>query len=196
MDTQKVRVNGVQRLFLLLLTFFQEVKWLLIVLVKVFPWYFQEIFGLPNSRVETFAPHSEFGNMGNGLQSKLRFAINAAFLSSFFRKKSEYIASAFPINASPKEKWVFVNGLMADKQIVLANQRRLQELFERPIDIVFQPMRCLMEDILVSTIGRNWGFRRGTMLMAALHLRQILLDENYERLIIITHSQVFIMTIK
>tara|TARA_B100001758_G_C18396328_1_gene606183 strand:- start:24 stop:857 length:834 start_codon:yes stop_codon:yes gene_type:complete len=97
--------------------------------------------------------------------------------------------NSFNENKNSKEYFLFVNGILTNREIVEKNIKMLKTMFNRPIHCVFNNTDSFFFDIIESMIGKETNDLTEASFITLSSISKILLDDNIDKLIIICHSQ-------
>ena len=58
----------------------------------------------------------------------------------------------------PQEAWFFINGIASDKEMLRLNGIYLAKVFQRPIELIYNPTQGPLTDLLECVMGRSFDF--------------------------------------
>lgn len=100
----------------------------------------------------------------------------------------EVIESLLPkINTT--ERWFYLNGMANSKKIAKQTCTRLEEIFKRPIDCIYNPTNSFVVDLFECITEKQWNDKYPITLIVYQTLVTTLTDDNIEKVVIICHSQ-------
>ena len=85
--------------------------------------------------------------------------------------------------------FLYVNGIMSNRNVVLRNQDYLRKLFGKPVNIVHNVTDSFLIDLIECLIGKETDDLTEPALVLLSVVSRKLLDENVKKLVIICHSQ-------
>lgn len=102
---------------------------------------------------------SELGSLdGTWRAIKLIDRLRARFFPlPFFSERPCSIRQHAP-DHFPREAWFFINGIATDKELLALNGRYLVRLFQRPIELIYNPTEGPLSDLLECMLGRTFDF--------------------------------------
>lgn len=89
----------------------------------------------------------------------------------------------------PKEFWIFLNGVTIGSHWLQQNLNRLAYTFRRPITGVHNMTAGLIFDIVQCLTERNFSYSTQDIRDGYVQIKRALLDERYEKVVFILHSQ-------
>jgi hypothetical protein len=89
----------------------------------------------------------------------------------------------------PGEAWFFVNGIATDKDLLKLNGRYLSRLFQRPIELIYNPTEGPFSDLIECITGRTFDFVSAPSAYALERVSLALLNPDKERVVLMGHSQ-------
>lgn len=107
----------------------------------------------------------------------------------FKEPKSIYIKCDDPAQTADKEAWFFVNGVATNEKVAKWNGKRLRDLFNRPITVLFNPTNGLGMDLIECIFDRTLEWTTEPAKYVRKNLAKALKDKNKEKVIVIAHSQ-------
>ena len=133
---------------------------------------------------------SELGSLnGTWRAIKLIDRLRARFLPlPFFSERPCSIRQHAP-DHFPREAWFFVNGIATDKELLALNGRYLVKLFQRPIELIYNPTEGPLSDLLECMLGRTFDFVSAPAEYALERVSLALTDPEKDRVILMGHSQ-------
>ncbi len=105
----------------------------------------------------------------------------------FKEPKSIYIKCDDPAQTSNKEAWFFVNGVATNEKVAKWNGKRLRDLFNRPITVLFNPTNGLGMDLAECIFDRTLEWTSEPAKYVKKKLAKALVEK--EKVIVIAHSQ-------
>jgi len=88
-----------------------------------------------------------------------------------------------------KEKWFYLNGMANSKRIATQTRDRLEEIFQRPIDCIYNPTNSFIVDLFECVTEKQWNDKYPITQMVYETLINTLTDDNVEKVVFICHSQ-------
>ncbi len=133
---------------------------------------------------------SELGSLdGTWRAIKLIDRLRARFLPlPFFSERPCSIRQHAP-DQFPREAWFFVNGIATDKELLALNGRYLVRLFQRPIELIYNPTEGPLSDLLECMLGRTFDFVSAPAEYALERVSLALANPEKDRVILMGHSQ-------
>jgi pimeloyl-ACP methyl ester carboxylesterase len=107
----------------------------------------------------------------------------------FKKSKSIYVKCDNPAKTSDKEAWFFVNGVATNEKVAKWNGKRLRDLFNRPITVLFNPTNGLGMDLAECIFDRTLEWTTEPAKYVRKNLAKALKDKEKEKVIVIAHSQ-------
>ena len=92
-------------------------------------------------------------------------------------------------NRFPHEAWFFINGIASDKEMLRLNGSYLAKVFQRPIELIYNPTQGPLTDLLECVMGRSFDFVTSPAAYALERLSTALSNPEKDRVILIGHSQ-------
>jgi len=92
-------------------------------------------------------------------------------------------------NEANKDRWIFVNGMCLDNNLGGANATQLSKLFQRQVGFFHNPTQGLLFDLFECMVGRTFSFQTPVSRRLAKSLTRYLLNDHYERVVLVCHSQ-------
>lgn len=89
----------------------------------------------------------------------------------------------------PGEAWFFINGIATDKELLKLNGKYISKLFQRPIELIYNPTQGPFLDLLECMTGRTFDFISGPGAYALERISAALSDPEKSRVILMGHSQ-------
>ena len=89
----------------------------------------------------------------------------------------------------PHEAWFFVNGIATDKELLKLNGRYLSRLFQRPIELIYNPTEGPFSDLVECVMGRTFDFVSEPVEYALERVSIAILNPENERVVLMGHSQ-------
>ena len=93
------------------------------------------------------------------------------------------------IQSSNKEYFLFVNGILTNRDIVSKNINALKIMLNRPIHCVFNNTDSFIFDVIESAIGKQTNDLTEASFITLSVISKILLNKDIDKLVIICHSQ-------
>ena len=120
---------------------------------------------------------------------KLLDRLRARFLPlPFFSERPCSIRQHAP-DRFPREAWFFVNGIATDKELLTLNGLYLSKVFQRPIELIYNPTEGPFADIFECIMGRTFDFVSVPAEYALERLSIALSNPGKDRVILMGHSQ-------
>ncbi|KAH8804490.1 hypothetical protein F5884DRAFT_796150 [Xylogone sp. PMI_703] len=88
-----------------------------------------------------------------------------------------------------KERWIYINGIATNKNILHQNLKLLSTTFGRPILGINNRTYGFLGDIIECILQRSFSFRTSETRQAYTILKDYLQDGNVNRIVLIAHSQ-------
>ncbi|KAF2013267.1 hypothetical protein BU24DRAFT_233624 [Aaosphaeria arxii CBS 175.79] len=88
-----------------------------------------------------------------------------------------------------KERWIYMNGVSVGKHWFQGNLDRLAMTFRRPVTGVHNPTYGVIFDLIQCIIERNFCYSTFDVRHSYALIKQSILDEKYDKVIVIFHSQ-------
>lgn len=95
--------------------------------------------------------------------------------------------SAYPTH--PRERWIFVNGICAGTRWLQENLDMISTIFRRPVTGVHNRTYGLLFDLLECLVQRDFSYMTDDIRIAYNTLKETLLDEDVDKVVLMTHSQ-------
>lgn len=92
-------------------------------------------------------------------------------------------------NAFPHEQWFFMNGIAGGHSSVQKSVNNIAATFGRPVMGIYNKTEGIIGDLLECIVQRAFGYASYDVRIAYEALRNILLDEEIEKVVVIAHSQ-------
>ena len=133
---------------------------------------------------------SELGSLdGTWRAIKLIDRLRARFFPlPFFSERPCSIRQHAP-DHFPREAWFFINGIATDKELLAMNGRYLVRLFQRPIELIYNPTEGPLLDLLECMLGRTFDFVSAPAEYALERVSLALANPEKDRGILMGHSQ-------
>lgn len=133
---------------------------------------------------------AELGSPGGFWRAvKLIDRLRARFLPlPFFSERPCSIRQHAP-DRFPNEAWFFVNGIATDKEMLQLNGRYLSRLFQRPIELIYNPTEGPFADILECIMSRTFDFVSEPAEYTLERISIALSNPAKQRVILLGHSQ-------
>lgn len=112
-----------------------------------------------------------------------------------FGSNSNYIKNLDEIDENGN-CFIYINGIMSNKNVVLLNKLELENLLLRPVNVIHNVTDSIIMDLIESYIGKETNDLTEASNFALQVICSKLLDKNIKKLIIICHSQGTIITSK
>ncbi|KAI6813287.1 hypothetical protein KC332_g7206 [Hortaea werneckii] len=88
-----------------------------------------------------------------------------------------------------KERWIFLNGVAVGSHWLQANIDRLALTFRRPVRGVHNPTAGIVFDLAQCLLERNFSYSTDDVRVAYKQIKDALVDSNYDKIVLILHSQ-------
>ncbi|MBW2734874.1 MAG: hypothetical protein JRH20_21020 [Deltaproteobacteria bacterium] len=88
-----------------------------------------------------------------------------------------------------REAWFFINGIASDKEMLRLNGMYLAKLFQRPIELIYNPTQGPIADLLECVVGRTFDFVTSPAEYALERVSAALSNPEKDRVILMGHSQ-------
>lgn len=105
----------------------------------------------------------------------------------FKKSKKIYIKCDSPAKTADKEAWFFVNGVATNEKVAKWNGKRLRDLFNRPITVLFNPTNGLGMDLVECIFDRTLEWTTEPAKYVRKSLAKALKER--EKVVVIAHSQ-------
>lgn len=133
---------------------------------------------------------SRWRNVGDAWQAvkstdRLRVRV---FPVPFFSERPCSIRQPGPDRFS-REAWFFVNGVATDKEMLRLNGTYLARLFQRPIELIYNPTQGPLVDLIECVVGRSFGFVTSPAEYTLERISTMLTNAEKDRVILMGHSQ-------
>lgn len=89
--------------------------------------------------------------------------------------------------ADGNEEWFFINGVATDQTIATWNGQALADLFQRPINVIFNPTNALILDLIECAFDRTFNWPTEIAKYAVAALAPALRSK--KKVVVIAHSQ-------
>lgn len=89
----------------------------------------------------------------------------------------------------PHEAWLFVNGILTDKDVARLNAAYLADLFHRPITVIQNSTDGLVDDLRECVSEKAFGRTGEAATVAFPAIYDAIKDEERQRVVVIAHSQ-------
>jgi hypothetical protein len=89
----------------------------------------------------------------------------------------------------PDQRWLFINGVCADRRVAELNARALSHMFQRPLTILHNATNGLIADLWESAVGKGFESISDAAASNMEPLVDALCDDSVKRVILISHSQ-------
>ncbi|KAI7279376.1 hypothetical protein KC345_g5409 [Hortaea werneckii] len=93
------------------------------------------------------------------------------------------------LESHKKERWIFLNGVAVGSHWLQANIDRLALTFRRPIRGVHNPTAGIVFDLAQCLLERNFSYSTDDVRVAYKQIKEALVDSNYDKIVLILHSQ-------
>ena len=110
-----------------------------------------------------------------------------------FGKKSKFI-SAKPDICSDGICIFYVNGILSNVKVVMQSKNLLENLLNRPVNVIYNATDCFLIDIIECLIGKETESLTEASSVALFTISKKILDPKVKKIIIISHSQGTIIT--
>ncbi|KAL4762703.1 uncharacterized protein BDW70DRAFT_26498 [Aspergillus foveolatus] len=117
---------------------------------------------------------------------------NRTLCNLILNRKPSVLVSKYPKEEAPEHKhehWVYINGIACGQTWLQCNIDRLAYTFGRKITGVHNPSSGLVFDIIESLIQRDFSYATRDVREAYALLRAALLNPDYTKVVLISHSQ-------
>ncbi|KAL3433731.1 hypothetical protein BDV09DRAFT_205150 [Aspergillus tetrazonus] len=117
---------------------------------------------------------------------------NRTLCNLILNRKPSVLVSKYPKEEAPEHKhehWVYINGIACGQTWLQSNIDRLAYTFRRKITGVHNPSSGLVFDIIESLIQRDFSYATRDVREAYALLRAALLNPDYTKVVLISHSQ-------
>jgi hypothetical protein len=104
-------------------------------------------------------------------------------------KVYRYRAARPLADPTPAQAWFFINGIGADREVLMHNAAYLTELFQRPLTLLHNPSCGLLPDLAECTLGKGWSGVSEAARMAFAPVYSALKQPGCERVVLLAHSQ-------
>lgn len=112
-----------------------------------------------------------------------------------FGQNSKYIPNSQEIDNSGN-CFIYINGILSNEDVVRSNQKQLELLLKKPINIIHNVTDSLIMDLLECIIGRETEDLTEASTITLYTICTKLLDDNINKIILICHSQGTIIVAK
>jgi hypothetical protein len=89
----------------------------------------------------------------------------------------------------PDQRWLFINGVCADRRVAVLNARALSHMFHRPFTVLHNSTNGLIADLWESAVGKGFESISDAAASNMAPLVDALCDDSVNRVILISHSQ-------
>ncbi len=89
----------------------------------------------------------------------------------------------------PREKWLFVNGILTDDGVAQLNAAYLADLFHRPIAVIQNSTDGAIEDLAECAVEKAFGRNGEAATVAFPAIYDAVKDSERERIVVVAHSQ-------
>ncbi len=133
---------------------------------------------------------SELGSLdGTWRAIKLIDRLRARFVPlPFFSERPCSIRQHAP-DHFPREAWFAIDGIATDKALLGLNGRYLVNLFQRPIELIYNPTEGPLSDLLECMLGRTFDFVSAPAEYTLERVSLALANPEKDRVILMGHSQ-------
>jgi hypothetical protein len=111
-----------------------------------------------------------------------------------FGPSPEVIISKLHSNDNITEKWFYLNGMGNSKRIALQTRDRLEDIFKRPIDCIYNPTDSIIIDLFECITEKQWGDKYPITSLVYQTLINSLTNNKITKVVFICHSQGTIIT--
>ncbi|KAL4770243.1 hypothetical protein BDW60DRAFT_209183 [Aspergillus nidulans var. acristatus] len=118
--------------------------------------------------------------------------VNRTLCNLILNRKPSVFVSKYPKEEAPEHKhehWVYINGIACGQTWLQSNIERLAYTFGRKITAVHNPSSGLVFDIIECLIQRDFSYATRDVREAYALLRAALLNPDYTKVVLISHSQ-------
>ena len=95
---------------------------------------------------------------------------------------------------SPDQAWFFINGICADRQVLMLNAAYLTDLFRRPLTLLHDATCSLLSDLWACAFGRGSNGVSEAARMAFAPIYVALKQPRCQRVVLLAHSQGSVVT--
>lgn len=95
---------------------------------------------------------------------------------------------------SPDQAWFFINGICADRQVLMLNAAYLTELFRRPLTLLHDATCSLLSDLYACAFGKGSDGVCEAARMAFAPIYVALKEPRCKRVVLLAHSQGSVVT--
>lgn len=95
---------------------------------------------------------------------------------------------------SPDQAWFFINGICADRQVLMLNAAYLSELFRRPLTLLHDSTCSLLSDLWSCVFGKGGDGVCEAARMAFAPIYVALKEPRCKRVVLLAHSQGSVVT--
>lgn len=88
-----------------------------------------------------------------------------------------------------REAWFFVNGITTNIPMLKLNGDYLKDLFKRPFELIYNPTDGVLVDVVECLLGRSFNMASEPSEYLSRRIEAALDYEDYERVVLIAHSQ-------
>lgn len=105
----------------------------------------------------------------------------------FFRDDSSYLIN-YP-EVVDNICFIYINGILSSKQEVLNDLNKLKEIFNRPINCIYNPTDSLTVDLIECLLDKETNYITQPALVGLFTITKKILDPYIDKVIIISYSQ-------
>jgi len=84
---------------------------------------------------------------------------------------------------------IYINGIMSNEEVVKSNQRQIEYLIKRPVNIIHNVTDSVLMDLIECLIGKETDDLTEASTISLYTISNKLLDDNIKKLVIICYSQ-------
>ncbi len=92
------------------------------------------------------------------------------------------------------EKWFYINGIGTCKEICVKTQKKLERIFNVPVDAIYDPCNSILVDLFQCWTEKQWNDQYPITFLTYQILVNSLTDETITKVIFICHSRGTIIT--
>ncbi|RHZ53247.1 uncharacterized protein CDV56_103957 [Aspergillus thermomutatus] len=133
-----------------------------------------------------------FPALGIGIYMTIALTLNWVICRFALNGSARILQSRVPVEPRPeheREHWIFVNGVGAGYHWLQSSVDRLAYTFGRNITGVHNPTLGIVFDVIECLIQRNFSYATSDVRDAYAIIKDALLNPQYEKVILILHSQ-------
>lgn len=88
-----------------------------------------------------------------------------------------------------RERWIFVNGICAGTRLMQENLDMISTIFKRPVIGVHNRTYGIIFDLIECLVQRDFSYMTSDIRITYNNIKETLLDEEVDRVVLIAHSQ-------